>query len=286
MERPDARKSLPVLAQEWDGCTRCDLSVHRDAVNGSMVFGEGHRRGILFLGEGPGYMEEAEGRPFVGQSGKLLRRFISHFKIDNYYITNLVACRSCAAVTDAQGNPMFTKGWKNSPPRQKFKDQPPVLPQITACSPRLYEEIYMADPIVIVALGQPAAAFLKGSSLQITKARGQAVEVSIPGAGHRAVLSAKRKEWARKVKGQLVMPVEQSQVRYLMIPTFHPAYVLRMQHNTNPNNPFEGFANDIKLAKQIYNRYHEEVSGILPEAYEEETPYNILDEMQEEEEAT
>lgn len=284
---PDVRKTLPVLAQEWSGCTRCSLSTHRNLVDGNMVFGEGRPRGILFLGEGPGWAEEAEGRPFVGKSGRLLRKFISHFKIGTYYITNLVACRSCAPVLDAQGNPTFSSYGKG-PPKQRFKDQPPITEQITACAPRVYEEIYMADPIVIVALGQPATVFLKGSTAQISKVRGQSMEASIPGAGHTAVLSAKRKEWVRKVKGQLVMPTERSQVRYLTIPTFHPAYILRMQHNTNPGNPFECFANDIRLAKQIYNRYYEEVTGIVPEAYEDETdsketPYDILDEIQAEE---
>ena len=141
----------------------------------------------------------------------------------------------------------------------------------------------MVDPILIVALGQPAAVFLKGSAMQIKKMRGQSMEVAIPGAGWSPVLSAKRKEWLRKVKGQMIMPVGRSQVHYMMLPTFHPTYVLNQQHNINPDNPFENFAKDIKQAKQIYDRYHEEVSGLVPEAYEDETPYNILEEMQEEE---
>lgn len=280
----DARKSLPVLRQEWAGCTRCSLSEHRETVGGSIVFGEGRERGILFLGEGPGATEEREGRPFVGKSGDLLRKFIERYNIGVHYITNIVACRACSPLLDGAGNPVLTQGWGRNPPKMRYKDQPPTTAQIEECSQRVYEEIYMADPIVIVALGQPAATFLSGSSVQISKMRGTPMEIQIPGAGTRALLSDKKQEWVRKVKGQYIMPVEQSQVRYLMVPTFHPAYVLKQQHNMNPNNPFECFAYDLLLAKSIYNRHYEEVSGITPEAYEDgDTPYDILEELNEQE---
>ena len=283
----DARKSLPILIDEWDGCQKCDLSVHRIAHNGRMVFGEGQQRGILFLGEGPGYQEEEVGRPFVGKSGRLLRTFIERLGIKNYYITNVVACRSCTPLTDALNNPIYTKGFRNSPPKMRFKDQSPTPKQAEACAPRAHEEIYMADPVVIVALGQPAAQFLLGHSVQITKMRGTPIEVSLPGAGHVAVLSKKKKEWIRNVKGELQSPTEPSSVRYVMIPTFHPAFVLRNLPDTNPNNPFDQFAADLGMAKKIYKLYYEEMSGMLPEDYDEanlaDLPDEIRAEFQEEE---
>ncbi len=278
-----------MLKDEWWGCTRCSLSAHRDANNGQMVFGEGRQRGILFLGEGPGATEEAYGRPFVGKSGELLRRFLEHYKIRNHYITNVVACRSCAPMTDALGNPVFSRGRGNQPPLPRYKDQPPNKDQMEACGPRVYEEIYMADPVVIVALGQHAASFLRGVAVKITQERGVAVEVDIPGAGHRAVLSAKKKEWLRKVKGETVMPVEQNQVRYLMIPTLHPAFVLRNKHDEKENNPFALLARDIEMAKMLYNRHYIELTGLVPDDYEDDdgvandVPYEILDDMEREE---
>jgi DNA polymerase len=285
---PDVRKSLEVLQGEWAGCTRCQLSEHRILVGGNIVFGEGRPRGILFLGEGPGVTEEAHGRPFIGKSGALLRKFIEHYSIRNYYITNVVACRSCAPVLEADGSPRMTRGFRGRPPEIMQQDQPPLKPQVDACAPRVYEEIYMADPVVIVALGQPAASFLKGSAVKIKQERGIAREVQIPGAGARAALSDKRQEWVRRVKGEVVMPMEQSQVRYLMIPTFHPSFVLRQKYDDGKGNPFECFADDLRLAKILYNRYYEELSGMVPDDYEEGaltegTPYKILDDIEAEE---
>lgn len=274
-----------MLAHEWAGCTRCSLSAHREVNRGQMVFGEGRQRGILFLGEGPGATEEAYGRPFVGKSGDLLRRFLDRYKIKNHYITNIVACRSCAPDLDNLGNPRFTRGFGREPPKPRYKDQAPTKDQVEACSPRVYEEIYMADPVLIVALGGPAASFLRQTAVKITAERGVVAEVEIPGAGHRAVLSAKKKEWARKVKGQLVMPTEPTTVRYLMLPTLHPAFVLRNKHDEKDNNPFELFAKDIEMAKLLYNRYYLELTGTVPDDYEDdgpatEVPYDILDEME------
>lgn len=282
---PDARKTLPMLVDEWTGCTKCSLSTHREINNGQMVFGEGRQRGILFLGEGPGATEEAYGRPFIGKSGDLLRRFLDRYEIRNYYITNIVACRSCAPDLDNLGNPRFTRGYGTNPPRTRYRDQPPTKDQIEACAPRVYEEIYMADPVLIVALGGPAASFLRRASVKITNERGVVAEVEIPGAGFRASLSAKKKEWARKVKGQMVMPTEPSTVRYLMLPTLHPAYVLRNKHDEKDNNPFEQFARDLEKAKMTYDRYYLELTGTVPDDYESkgpatEVPYDILEAME------
>lgn len=285
----DARKTLPMLANEWTGCLKCSLSTHREANMGQMVFGEGRQRGILFLGEGPGAHEEAYGRPFIGKSGDLLRRFLDHYKIKNHYITNVVACRSCAPATDALGNPKFSRGRGNQPPRPIYKDQPPTKDQMEACAPRVYEEIYMADPVLIVALGQQAATFLRRTAVKITQERGVVSEVEIPGAGFRANLSAKKKEWLRKVKGQVVMPTEPTSVRYLMLPTLHPSFVLRNKHDEKDNNPFELFARDLEMAKMLYNRYYIELTGLVPDDYEEDgpaadVPYDILEEMEGDEE--
>lgn len=285
----DVRKTLPMLKEEWAGCTKCNLSAHRNTNNGLMVFGEGRQRGILLLGEGPGAAEEAYGRPFIGKSGDLLRRVLARYRINNHYITNIVACRSCAPRTYEDGSPRMSRGFGNRPPMPLFQDQPPVKAQIEACAARVYEEIYMADPLLIVALGGPAASFLRGSNVKITQERGNLMEVEIPGAGMRAALSAKRKEWARKVKGQLVMPTESSKVRYMMLPTLHPAFVLRNQHDEKDNNPFEQFARDIEMAKVLYTRHYIELTGSPPDDYEEEdevqtadVPYDLLEEMESE----
>lgn len=275
-----------MLVDEWTGCTKCSLSEHRQANGGMMVFGEGRQRGILFLGEGPGATEESYGRPFIGKSGELLRLFLERYKIKNYYITNVVACRSCAPVLDQDtGLPKMYQGRHGRPDFIRYQDQPPNKVQMEACAERVYEEIYMADPVLIVALGQLAATFLRGNSVKITQERGNPMEVEIPGAGFRPVLSEKKKEWARKVKGQLIMPTERSTVRYMMLPTLRPAFVLRNKHDEKDNNPFALFARDLELAKIMYNRYFIELTGIVPDDYEDDgpaadVPYDLLDELE------
>ena len=247
---PDIRKSLAVLCEEWQDCTACDLGLRRAASGGSFVFGEGSPNGILFIGEGPGKTEEKEGRPFVGESGELLRSIIDKLKIASYsYITNIVGCRSCTPMTDEHGLPIV-RG--NGP---LYKDEPPLPAYVTACRPRLEEEIYLVDPVVIVTLGGEAASALAGRPVAITKERGEPFHASIDGASVVPSLTDKKKQWARKVKGEVHMPVEPFQVRYLVVPTFHPAYVLRKLADRGPNNPMDKFVDDVRLAADIHERY-------------------------------
>ena len=254
----DARKTLPVLRKEWEGCTKCELGVRRDANGGQLVFGEGKRRGVMFIGEGPGSEEEAEGTPFVGPSGKILRGIIQKLGFTEYYITNIVTCRSCAPLTDAAGTLILRRG------RPVFKDEPPIPPYIEACQPRLHEEIYLVDPIVIVSLGGTAAKTLIGGNLSILNEAGKERHIEIPGATARAVLTETKKQWVRKVGGKIIQPVERNTVRYLLVPTIHPAYVARNIADRGLNSPMRQLFNHIKLAVQIYERYLLETFGTLP----------------------
>jgi hypothetical protein len=148
-----------------------------------------------------------------------------------------------------------------------------------ACAPRLYEEIYIVDPVVIVAMGSAAASYLAKSSINIKKMRGTPMEIEVPGAGYTAVFSEKKHEWQRKVKGVDVLPTKQSIVRYMMIPTYDSGFAFDHRHDTTNENAYRNFTKDICLAKQIYDRYHEEISGAPPELYDESIPDDILEEM-------
>jgi len=256
---PDARKGLEQLEEEWQDCEKCELGQRRKAVGGKFVFGEGSRRGIMFIGEGPGVNEEAEGRPFVGRSGQLLRRAIEKLGLTNYYITNCVSCRSCSPAYDSMGKPVLKRDGD-----PLIKDETPTPPQIQTCLPRLYEQIYLVDPILIVALGGEAAATLRGKPVKITVEHGNTETIYVPGAWKIPVLTEKKQAWYRKVRGELVAPTEQHQVAYLMLPTMHPAYVLRFVGDKRMGNPLEAFVGDMRKAANIYLRYLKEVYG---EAY-------------------
>lgn len=259
--RPDCRKSLLQLNAEWEDCTKCDLGVRRAEVNGSFVFGEGTPGGVMFIGEGPGRDEEAQGRPFIGRSGQVLRDLIHKIGFPRVYITNVVTCRSCGQSFDPEGNPRMRDNRETGEREPIINDQAPLPAQMQACLPRLYEEIYLVDPVLIVALGGPAIETLSGKPARVLAESGVIQTITIPGAGYHPDLTAKRKAWIRKVRGQLIMPVEQNRVSYSMMTLVHPAYVLRKRKDERVGNPVEIFISGLRKAADLYERYVLDVHG-------------------------
>lgn len=273
----DARRTLDMVREEWDSCRRCSLGQRRETEKGAFVFGEGAPNGIMFVGEGPGWQEERDGRPFLGKSGNLLRRALSVLGIDDVsYITNVVACRSCEHATDNLGIPIFRE--RRGVKLPQWKDVSPPTPAVEACLPRLQEEIYLVDPVVVVTLGTPAGESLLSRSVRITKERGVPQQFSIPGAAWMPSLTEKTRTWRRDANKKLI--VEPNEVRYLLVPTLHPAYVLRTIADRGAGSPFRQFMGDLKNATKIYERYMLEVHGHITAG--REITNEALDEYQNE----
>lgn len=264
---PSTDKTLTALRAQWLGCTKCVLGEQREATGGTMVFGEGQRRGIMFVAGGPGENEQDQGRPFVGPPGrKVLRPIIEALGIEDVsYITYMVACRSCTQQYDNAGQPLFEQR-RGKPAIPKWKDEDPPMPCITACLPRLIEEIYLVDPVVIVALGRAAAETFRGKPIAITMERSYVEEVTIPGATFRPVLTKQKKVWVRGLgpEGKPNAPIERNMVRYLMVPTLHPTHVVGNLADDSPDSPYQHIASDIRLAAKIYERYQLETRGLPP----------------------
>jgi len=111
-------------------CTNCELFRTRD----NLVFGEGPADSlIMFIGEGPGKEEDKTGNPFVGRSGKLLRKMIIAIGLEEkyYYIANIVKCR---------------------PPNNRT----PKTEEIKSCIKFLKKQIEIIEPTLIVLLGGTA----------------------------------------------------------------------------------------------------------------------------------
>ncbi len=121
-------------------CQRCPLHAQRTRA----VPGEGHPdTEVVFVGEGPGYNEDQEARPFVGQAGKLLNEMLGKigWKRDEVFITNVVKCR---------------------PP----SNRDPEPHEIAACAPFLKRQLEVLDPAVVVTLGRfSLQTFLPGSRI-------------------------------------------------------------------------------------------------------------------------
>lgn len=256
----DAKRQLTALREEWEGCTQCELGVRREQVNGSFVFGEGHRRGVMFIGEGPGVHEEADGRPFVGQSGQLLRNTIKAVGLDRYYITNVVTCRSCEQDYDNEGQPRFRRNRRTGLDEPDIKDKRPTTDQMKTCIPRLYREMYLVDPLLVVGVGGESSQMLmKGKAVKVTRESGVERHIQIPGVSFNPDLTAKKKVWARKIKGVVRRPVIQNMVTYLMIPILHPAYALKFESDERHGAPLPVFVQNMEKIVEIYRRLTNEL---------------------------
>jgi len=144
---PIEDRTLDDIRADVGECTRCKL--HRSRT--TIVFGEGDPRAcIMFVGEGPGAEEDAQGRPFVGRAGQLLNRMIEAmgFRREEVYITNVVMCR---------------------PPSNRT----PEPDEIATCEPFLFRKIRVIKPDVVVALGAIAAQSLLGTKAPIGQIRGR-----------------------------------------------------------------------------------------------------------------
>jgi DNA polymerase len=129
-------------------CVACSLYLKRNKT----VFGVGDENADwMFIGEGPGADEDAQGDPFVGQAGKLLDNMLAAIKLkrgENVYIANIVKCRP--------------PGNRNPEPNEASK-----------CEPFLQRQIELIKPRLIIALGRVAALNLLSREASIASLRGR-----------------------------------------------------------------------------------------------------------------
>jgi uracil-DNA glycosylase family 4 len=142
-----ANDTLERIRADIGDCTRCRLCERRNKI----VFGVGNPKAdLVFVGEGPGRDEDAQGEPFVGRAGKLLTDMIKAMSLErsDVYICNVVKCR---------------------PPENRT----PEHDEIATCSPFLLRQLEFIRPKVIVCLGNVAAQNLLGTNKSISHFRGQ-----------------------------------------------------------------------------------------------------------------
>src|SRR5690348_11110378 len=142
-----ADDTLPRIREDLGECTRCKLHKARHTI----VFGDGNPNAdLVFVGEGPGADEDAQGLPFVGRAGKLLTQMIEAMGLQrkDVYICNVVKCR---------------------PPENRT----PEKDEVAACSPYLLRQLDSIGPKVIVCLGSVAAQTLLETNRGISHFRGE-----------------------------------------------------------------------------------------------------------------
>ena len=139
--------ALQLIRGEIGDCTRCALHTGRH----SIVFADGSPTArLMFVGEGPGADEDAQGLPFVGRAGQLLNNMIVAMGLtrEECYIANVVKCR---------------------PPGNRT----PEPEEANTCSPFLFRQIDVIRPQVLVALGATAATYLLGARQPLAGLRGR-----------------------------------------------------------------------------------------------------------------
>ncbi|MGH3046623.1 MAG: uracil-DNA glycosylase [Gaiellaceae bacterium] len=149
------RAALEAYAAETASCTRCPLAQGRTQV----VFGVGDPDAdLMFVGEAPGFHEDQQGVPFVGQAGKLLDKLLGGIGLTraDVFVANVLKCR---------------------PPGNRD----PLPEEIAACEPHLFRQIELIQPRVVATLGNFATKLLSGKPTGITRVHGQEQEVTLGG---------------------------------------------------------------------------------------------------------
>lgn len=143
-EKNDKLKQYYYLIKD---CCQCDLAASRT----KFVFGSGNANSkIMFVGEAPGKNEDLQGKPFVGQAGKLLDELLDliGYKRIEVFIANVLKCR---------------------PPQNRD----PKLEEIHLCKHYLFEQIEIIDPLIICTLGKYSTQLLLSTNEGITGLRGR-----------------------------------------------------------------------------------------------------------------
>jgi DNA polymerase len=146
---------LRAYAERTAACAKCRLGATRTQV----VFGVGNPDAdLMFVGEAPGFHEDKQGFPFVGQAGKLLDRLLDGIglKRADTYVANVLKCR---------------------PPGNRD----PAPDEIESCEPHLFHQLELVQPRVVASLGNFATKLLSGKQTGITRVHGQEQQVTIGG---------------------------------------------------------------------------------------------------------
>jgi uracil-DNA glycosylase family 4 len=153
MDAVERAAALREYAEQTASCTKCALAQGRTQV----VFGSGSPNAeLMFVGEAPGFHEDQQGIPFVGQAGTLLDKLLAGIDLTraDVWVCNVLKCR---------------------PPGNRD----PLPEEIAACEPHLFRQIELIQPKLVATLGNFATKLLSGKPAGITRVHGYEQEVTL-----------------------------------------------------------------------------------------------------------
>ncbi|MEX1018045.1 MAG: uracil-DNA glycosylase [Litorilinea sp.] len=149
-------ETLDSAAAACQSCIACPLAASRNVV----VFGAGDpQANIMLIGQGPSLTDDQTGLPYSGPAGDFLDKALAQAGLvrEDVWITNL---HKCVAT-------------KRDPKSGQIVQRPPRVEEVNACRQWLDAEIFWVRPVVLVAIGGPAAQTLLGREFQLSEQRGQ-----------------------------------------------------------------------------------------------------------------
>lgn len=226
------QEQLQQLYNQWYACKRCELSNWREGED--VCFGSGNPdASVLFIGEAPGEEEANHSMPFIGPSGVLLNKLLAQ-TTDNEDIWELWKWVSKGTLTKDKEASFQEKvvEWREKeffvtnvvacrPP----ENRQPTGNEAKACWERLWNIIYIVDPMIIVAVGKIALTTLLKKNAEITKVRGQIFDVEYQG--------------------------RVGTLKYPVVPVLHPSYLLRKADWKEKTGDYQKTVGDLLKALRI-----------------------------------
>lgn len=237
------RDRLQQIYSNWYGCDRCELSKFRSDGNCDIVFGEGNADAdILVIGEAPGEEEEASSIPFTGASGKLLNKILGQTCGDAELLDMTNAIARNHTVANLAKYHAHMEGWRheqmffiNTVACRPPENATPSLHALRACWERVWNTILTIDPLLIIAVGKTAMFTLMKKQIEITKVRGDIIDVTHEG--------------------------HFGNVTYPVMPVLHPSYLLRKADWKTTNGDWEKTLDDWTQGFRVVNLLRQQHYG-------------------------
>lgn len=231
----DKKAYLNALQQSWSSCGACSLCQSRQ----NIVFGMGNPNAqIMIIGEAPGQREDELAVPFVGAAGNLLDSYLAEVSCREEVI-QAGALTKKKDLKEEEKNALFYELRNLLMPEYYYanivmcrpsENRDPLPKEIAACRPRLLEQIYIVDPVLIIAAGRVAAEAIIGKKISITQQRGELFDIEFQGRG--------------------------TTYRYTVMVVLHPAYLLRKNDFRQVGGDGVKTYNDFLRAVSIIDEYN------------------------------